>query len=221
MNTVNNTNNEKIKYLTYEDIEERWKKIGSDYATYTHLLNSYDREPENISMDILILRYMVDIWDREIVVEKLRTLPKEYLKLFSDFTNLFDKNNSNRYKLLNRLITIYFDKVVNKKNPYKFSDNYDRLVDNEEKIQRLNNTFDIFKLLRYPDMVLNHMFNSELKFLNSKYFNVCQILLNEDIFYNFLLSAPHLFSNSPSEKKYDEKTRQLLNDFFPNVNTGR
>ena len=223
MNTVN-SNNKKIKYLTYKDAVERYEKIKKDYHRYGFTESMADSSHS----DAIRIRKRIDrervnddgkIYIDDSVIRDLEKIPEEHRKLLKDYTNLFDKANPNRYKLLSRLLYICKEEVGWGNDVHESSIlRYEFLVTYNMKIQRLNDTFNIFKSLKYPNRVLDNMFSYEDE--GGCIMNVFRILLNESFFYSYLANRKYLFASSEIEK-YDKKTKQLLKDFFPNVNTGR
>lgn len=224
MNVVN-TNKEENKYLTYEEVKEKAESYSDDYPHYGFITSIADSSHSAA----IRTRKSIDSWCNDgkgylkPVIWDLEKIPEEHRKLLKDYTNLFDRVNLNRYRLLSRLLYIYQTEVGWGKDVYEFKPQSDVFtVTNNMKIERLNDTFNIFKSLKYPNEVLDDMFSYEYGEQPwGGRMNVFRIILNEDIFYSYLSGSEYLFNYSEIEKEYDKKTKQLLKDFFPNVNTGR
>ena len=145
MNKVNS--NEEIKYLTLKDIQQMSEKTNNTYYNF-HKWKGYAKVEciERINTQSINNN-----------IEQLLYLPNKHIKFLRDFLSLFSKNNSDRYKLLNRLFDIYIQDIS------VFDDNISdfKIINHNQKISLLKESFNIFKKLKNRDEILNFMFSSE------------------------------------------------------------
>lgn len=145
MNKVNS--NKEIKYLTLKDIQKMSEETNNTYYNF-HKWKYYAKVE-------CIERINTQAINNDI--EKLLYLPNKHIKFLRDFLSLFSKNNSDRYKLLNRLFDIYIQDIsVSDDNISDF-----KIINNDQKISLLKESFNIFKRLKNRDEILNFMFSSE------------------------------------------------------------
>lgn len=198
------------KYFTYKDIENKYeqaKDVPFDYRFSSSVLRNH------------LLRKTVDNTNRNTTIHNLLSLPEEHVKFLKGYIDIFSKNNTNKYALLNRLITIYTDTVILDKHTdptiVRKADKYVEL-DLSQKMTILNDSLDIFKSLRNPDMLLNAIFAAE----DAEYYshNAFTLLLNEKYLLQFLLANKYLLD--PKELRKENKRYNKINkDFFKNMKT--
>ncbi|MBD5405669.1 hypothetical protein HDR59_03930 [bacterium] len=166
MNTVEkNTNKSKVKYLTYKDIEKMYISVrhplkGKNIITYSYKYKNEQSIARRISE--------VDNQPLDVIVDKLLQLPDRYVSLLENFTNLFNKSNPNRYKLLNRLVDICENDITceyyNSKDPKVQHMDLDKSGGNTDlKRELLQKSYNIFKRLENREAILNAMFNNEIR----------------------------------------------------------
>ena len=159
MNTVEkNTYINRINYLTAEEIEEILLSLPNVKYKYSNF--DYDKEGEMVGR---LNNQPVDT-----TIEKLLHLPDRYVSLLENFTNLFNKSNPNRYKLLNRLVDICENDITceyyNSKDPKVQHMDLDKSGGNTDlKRELLQKSYNIFKRLENREAILNAMFNNEIK----------------------------------------------------------
>lgn len=180
---------EEIKYLTYDDIKKEYKK-EQQYVSFSFEKmkdKDYIAEIDNVNIDIIISKLIqLSEYDYDI-------------KLFHDYSSLFDDKNENKCKLLSRLIAVFENRVSSPNT---------QSIDYEEKMKLLRKSFDVFKSLETPNLILNDMFNYEYKY--PKVVNLFDILLNKKEFLKYLL----FFSDY---KKQNPEYNKFLKDFFPDI----
>lgn len=209
-----NTNKEEIKYLTKKDIEKEYKKelsnkISTSYS-YAELKYQYSVDEinnlNNRSFDLMM--------------EELLYFPYNDVKFLSDYVNLFDPNHPNRYDLLKRLMDIYERPIV-KHSSSVMQNNHIKEINQGEKMNVLQTSFDIFKQLKNRDRILNSMFVREKTEIDKSSYRapmikdaVSDILLNNKSFFYFLLREYHY-------EEYESKYNEILNEFFQNTNNNQ
>ena len=188
MNTVN-TNKEEVKYLTFDEIKEEYKK-EKHYVSFSFEKmrdKDYIAEVDNLNIDVIILKLI-----------QLSEYGND-IKLFHDYSSLFNDKNENKRKLLSRLLAVCENRVYSPNTIH---------VDYEEKMELLRKSFDVFDSLDTPNLILNSIFDYEYKY--PTVVNVFDILLNKKEFLKYLL----FFSDY---KKQNPKYNKFLKDFFPEI----
>ncbi len=103
MNTVKkNTNKEKIKYLTYEDVREENRTVSKTNYRYQFHIEQYKA------------RAILDLDNQPLssIAQDLSELKDEDIKFIKDYINLFNENHPDKYRLLSRLVDIYKKGIV-------------------------------------------------------------------------------------------------------------
>ncbi|MBD5405687.1 hypothetical protein HDR59_04030 [bacterium] len=188
MNTVN-TNKEEVKYLTFDEIKEEFKK-EQKYVSFSFEKmrdKDYIAEVDNLNIDIIILKLI-----------QLSEYGND-IKLFHDYSSLFNDKNENKRRLLSRLLAVCENRVYSPNTIH---------VDYEKKMELLRKSFDVFDSLDTPNLILNSIFDYEYKY--PTVVNVFDILLNKKEFLKYLL----FFSDY---KKQNPKYNKFLKDFFPEI----
>ena len=188
MNTVN-TNKEEVKYLTFDEIKEEFKN-EQHYVSFSFEKmrdKDYIAEVDNLNIDVIILKLI-----------QLSEYGND-IKLFHDYSSLFNDKNENKRKLLSRLLAVCENRVYSPNTIH---------VDYEEKMELLRKSFEVFDSLDTPNLILNSIFDYEYKY--PTVVNVFDILLNKKEFLKYLL----FFSDY---KKQNPKYNKFLKDFFPEI----
>lgn len=207
-----NLNKEKIKYLTREDLEAKYKKELEKDVSTSYM---YKEIPYQYYIDELNNLHNKSL---DIVIENLLYVPFPYddFKFLNDYINLFDINHPNRYDLLKKLTDIY-ERDILRCDKFKAPNNkLSQLKDisQGEKMEILQKSFDIFKQLKNRDRILNYMFakeKTEIENTNNYQqittFVVSDILLNTKSFFDFLL---HKFNYQDKKLVYNKILKNIL-----------
>lgn len=220
-------------YLTVKKIEERLESLP--YIEYRYSKFDYNLSGE--------MAARLDHQPVDVTIEKLLSLPEDDVEFLASFTNIFDKNNPDRYKLLNRLIDICENDIVGEYHDYESRNVQHVELTDDRKWELLQKSFDIFKRLRNRDAILTCMFYEEIACredierygdgvddeYNGSYCDVEERIsktkYDNMAVTDYLLNERHLLSflrDFLKDRKKDSEYKHIIKKFFPNIkNKGR
>ncbi|MGN0929452.1 MAG: hypothetical protein ACI4N3_02320 [Alphaproteobacteria bacterium] len=134
----------------------------------------------------------------KVLYNKFNKLEDEnVINMFTGFFDLFLKSPSS-YTLLSDLIDIYNSDVL-ALNTYTYDKD---IVENDEKIEVLMKSFDIFNHLLNRDEILEDIIRNERVYLP-------KMLLNDDLLLFHIIQNPQLLAVN--------KKREVMNKIFPQL----
>ena len=179
MNTVNNTNKEEIKYLTYEDVKRKRKEVG--------LLDSFDiKQVYRDSYGYNDLMEMSENTSERLLKEILRIEDEDFPKIILDFAGLVDTNE--KYVVIDTLLSLINAEVFE-----SFTTNE---IKPETKKLLLNDTLKVFNSIKNNNAVLKSIVN-DYKTAN----DLLSIFLNMNKLYAALLVNKEFMKQA---KNYNE-----------------
>ncbi len=187
MNTVN-TNDDKIKYLTYEDVREEYetiKNVESFCITTPHRAIYNNKELMGISEET----------SQNLFKEVLKIPSDSYLDIILDFANLVDTNE--KYIIIDSLLSIFYADI----NLFGFPESP---VDLETKQTLLSSTLKLLKSIKDSNSVIKSFVGKSKNSLELAF-----VLLNKKTLCNELLENKEFLKQA---KNYDK-----VLDLFPQI----
>ncbi|MBD5405622.1 hypothetical protein HDR59_03680 [bacterium] len=166
-----NINNEKIKYLTYEDVMEEYERIKNveSFVMINNHRGSYDiDELMNLSENIA----------KRLFKEVLKVSSDSYLNIILNFANLVDTNE--KYIIIDSLLSIFYADIALSNKPEDF-------IDLELKQTLLNDTLKLLNSIKDNKSIIKSFVRESdsskrlgFMFLNRK--SLCEELLENKEF---------------------------------------